>query len=108
MSWDQTVTPALLQLKDCGELTDDTTITQFQSVVGRQVIFIANAANTNPVAIGLSDVTLPGNTTDTTSGFPLAAGEMTPPLPLGPDGNLDAYYLVATTSGEGVSWLVFG
>lgn len=92
-----------LTLAFCGERQGSTTAVQLPDKAGRYVRIKAAGDNTGTVALGLSGVTLPNGTTDTTTGWPLAAGEDTGWLPLA---NLNALYLICTNATDDILYWV--
>jgi hypothetical protein len=89
-----------------GEQAGSVSAAQFPSQVCRLAKFKAQAANPTFVAIGKSSaVTLPAGTTDTTSGWPLDAGEETDWLPCA---NLNEFWYICTAAGDHVSFMVAG
>jgi hypothetical protein len=63
----------------------------------------AKSTNTGIVYIGKSDVTTADGATDTTSGYPLSAGEETPFMIQ--VSNLNAIYAIASAASQAISYV---
>lgn len=86
-----------------GEINVTGTATQLPDVPCQYGLIKAAAANTGIIYIGGSGVTIANGSTDTTSGYPLSAGEsMTVPV-----SNLNVLYDIASTAGDGLSYICF-
>lgn len=87
-----------------GELAGATSATPFPTTFARWVNIKAKADNGGRVYIGKSGVTVPAETTDTTSGWPLAAGEETGWL-LVPGNELESIYYICDNLGDALSYI---
>ena len=87
---------------ETGELVGVTSATQLPNQVCKYVKFKAKADNTGTVYIGAGDITVADESTDTTSGFPLAAGEETGWIPCE---NLNQFFRLATAVGDACSYM---
>jgi hypothetical protein len=85
-----------------GELAGVTSATQMPDRQCSMVRFKAKGDNSGNVYIGGSGVTVPNGSTDTTSGFPLDAGEDTGWLPCD---NINRFYRICDGTGDAVSYL---
>ena len=93
-----------LTLAFTGEVGGSTTALQLPTKAGRYFRVKAQGDNAGIVAVGIaSDLTLPNGSTDTTSGWPLAAGEETGWLPLT---NLDVLWMRCTNAGDDIAYWV--
>lgn len=87
-----------------GELAGATSATQLPNIPAKMVRIKANWANANRVYIGYSSgVTIPNNTTDTTTGFELSARDDTGWLPID---NLNRLWRICETAGESLTYMV--
>jgi hypothetical protein len=93
-----------------GELAGSTSAAQMPSVSGSLVRFKARDDNAGNVYIGYSGVTKPNGSTDTTTGFPLDAGDDTGWLPLpsavGAGNNMNAFYYITDNAGDDIIYWV--
>lgn len=85
-----------------GELAGSTTAVQMPDVACALVNFKAAGDNAGNVYIGTSGVTAADGTTDTTTGFQLAAGEETGFLPVR---NLNKFYRITDNAGDDLTYL---
>lgn len=76
--------------------------TQMPSFSCQWVKFKAEATNAGRVAIGGDGVTLPAGATNTTAGWPLAAGEETDWLPCQ---NLNEFYRICDNAGDDLVYM---
>ena len=86
-----------------GEVNLTGSAAQLPDVPCQYGVIKANASNTGVVYLGGSGVTVADGTTDTTSGFPLAAGEQM----IAPVSNLNILYGIAATTGDDISYICF-
>lgn len=86
----------------CGEVSGSATAKQLPSVPCRYVALQALADNAGTVYVGGAGVTIPDGTTDTTSGWALAAGKETAWIPVS---NLNQLYIIGDNAGDDVSYL---
>lgn len=87
-----------------GELAGATSATQMPNRPCKGVMFKALGSNTGDVYIGGQGVTVPDGSTDTTSGWELAAGESTPYLPCT---NLNQWYRICDGTGDDLSYIIW-
>ncbi len=85
-----------------GELAGSATAAQMPDVGCRLVMFKAAASNAGNVYIGGSGVTVPDGSTDTTTGWELAAGEESGWLPVD---NLNRFYRICDNAGDDLVYL---
>lgn len=75
------------------------------AIAGRFVTIRAQAGNVGNVYLGMAGVTVPGEATNTTGGYPLDAGEaITLPLSQG----LSDIYMICDNAGDDIHYLVEG
>jgi hypothetical protein len=96
------VQPAGLTVVASGELQGSATALQMPSVACRYVKFKAVSDNAGNVYIGGAGVTVVDGTTDTTTGFELAAGEETGWLPAS---NANLFYRICDNAGDDLTYL---
>lgn len=92
-------------VQQTGEVAAAITATQLPSREGKWVMFQGHATNTGYIWVGLSGVTVRDGSTDTTTGFFVAPGEWTPPIPIR---NLDDLYAIGTSTSDSMSYIVMG
>lgn len=85
-----------------GELAGSASATQMPSIACSLVVFKAVASNAGNVYVGVSGVTKPDGTTDTTTGYELQPGESTPWLPVS---NLNVFYRICDNAGDDLTYL---
>jgi len=95
------VFPALTTVAS-GELAGNTGATQMPTVSCKLVKFKAEIDNAGNVYIGGSGVTKADGSTDTTTGFQLAAGEETPWMPVT---NLNLFYRICDNAGDDLTYI---
>lgn len=86
-----------------GELAGSASALQLPNVACKMVMFMAEAANAGKVYLGVSGVTKIDGTTDTTTGFQLAAGQATPWIPVD---NLNRLFRICDNAGDDLTYLV--
>lgn len=86
-----------------GELQGSATALQLPGVACKLAKLKARSDNAGSVFIGIAGVTKPDGTTDTTTGFELAAGEETGWIPVS---NLDLLYRICDNAGDDLTYLV--
>lgn len=96
------------RIEDCtltatGELAGATSATQGPSVTAKFVRFKARSDNTGSVYLGISGVTAPNGTTDTTSGLELIASEDTGWIPAT---NVSNFYRICTAAEDDLTYWV--
>lgn len=91
------------QAPNTGEVNLTGTAAQLPDVACQYGLIKAASGNTGVVYIGGSGVTVADGSTDTTSGYPLAAGEEM----IAPIKNLNLLYGIAATSGDDISYICF-
>lgn len=85
-----------------GAISGETSATKLPNIDVSGVVLKAQAGNAGKVYIGNSGVTKPtDSTTDTTTGFELAAGDETPWIPIH---NLSALYLICDNAGDDLTY----
>jgi hypothetical protein len=93
-----------------GELAGSTTAAQMPSVSGSMVRFKARDDNAGNVYIGYSGVTKPNGSTDTTTGFPLDAGDDSGWVPFSSavtsGDNLNDFYYICDNAGDDLIYWV--
>ena len=87
-----------------GELQGSATAVQMPDIECKYVLFVAASDNAGSVYIGGSGVTVPDGTTDTTSGFELAAGDA---LPLLPVANMNLLWRICDNAGDDLLYMIF-
>ncbi len=86
----------------CGELQGSTDALQLPNIACDWVVLKACSDNAGSVFIGKAGVTKADGTTDTTTGFELAAGESTPVLELD---NLNRLYRICANAGDDLTYI---
>lgn len=86
----------------CGELQGSATALQLPDISCSMVMFKAVSSNAGNVYLGVAGVTKVDGTTDTTTGFELAAGEATPWMPIA---NLNVLYRICDNAGDDLTYL---
>lgn len=90
-----------------GERQGSATAVQMPSVEGKFAILRNLAGATGAIYYGYtSGVTVPANSTDTTSGMELSAGQASPLIPL-VNGNLDQFYVICANAGDAIVYEVW-
>lgn len=84
-----------------GERAGAASATQMPTQACKTVLIKAKGDNATNVYIGKAGVTVPGETTDTTSGYPLAAGHELRLF----IGNLNEVYYICDAAGDAFSYL---
>lgn len=97
------VTPLQLGTVVSGELAGSATAIQMPDIPCRLAWLKAVASNAGNVYIGVSGVTVVDGTTDTTSGFELAAGEVLGPLEIP---NLNVLFRICNNAGDDLTYIV--
>lgn len=87
-----------------GELAGSTTAVQMPNRECSMVKFKAQNDNAGNVYIGVSGVTLPDGTTDTTTGFMLDAGQESGWLPCD---NLNDFFRICDNAGDDLTYLAY-
>lgn len=85
-----------------GELAGSLTAVQMPNITCRLVRFKAESGNAGNVYIGVAGVTVADGTTDTTTGYELAAGDSTPWIPV--DG-LSRFYRISNNAGDDLTYM---
>lgn len=85
-----------------GEKDGATSAEQMPDVPCQMVYIKAINSNAGNVYIGFVGVTVVDGTTDTTSGYELAAGQALGPIPID---NLNRLYIICNNTGDDVSYL---
>lgn len=85
-----------------GEVQGVTSATQLPSVAGKLAVLKARLSNTGNVYIGAAGVTIPNNTTDTTSGLELTPGDSV----ILPIANLNQLYRICDNTTDGLTYMV--
>lgn len=86
-----------------GELIGKASATQMSNVPAVLVCLKAASTNTGNFYIGGSGVTIADGTADATTGFPLAAGDQTPWLPIA---NLNTFYYISDNTTDSLIYTV--
>ena len=86
-----------------GEVAGSASATVFPTVTTKLVMFKAVSSNAGNVYIGIDAVTKVDGTTDTTTGWELAAGESTPWIPVS---NLNFFYRICDNAGDDVVYMI--
>lgn len=86
----------------CGERQGSATAVQLPDVSCKLVNIKAVASNTGKVYLGGSGVTKPDGTTDTSTGFELAAGAETGWIPID---NLNNFYIICDNATDDIVYL---
>ena len=98
-----------LNLVAHGETLGSATAKAFPSQKAKWVKFKAPGSNSGMVYVARdSGVTKAAGTDTTTAGWELDAGQETDWLPIGPTGNLNAWYLIGDGAGDDVLWKCMG
>lgn len=84
-----------------GERAGSATAVQMPTQACKRVVIKAKSDNAGLVYIGKSDVTVPNEVADTTSGFPLDAGESVELYV----GNLNQLYYICDNAGDALAFL---
>lgn len=93
-----------LRVRATGELAGSATAVQMPSIDAKFVNFKAVGSNVGEVYIGVvSGTTVVDGTTDTTSGWELAAGEETGFLPCG---SMNEFYRICDNAGDDLTYIV--
>lgn len=98
-----TVHPTGLTVAGNGELAGVTSATQCPTLACKYVLLKARWANTGYVYLGLTGVTKPDGTTDTTTGIQLGAGESA----LIPVSNLNQLYRICDATGDCLTYIAY-
>ena len=88
-----------------GELQGSASALQLPDINCRMVMFKALGSNAGDVYLGISGVTVVNGTTDTTSGWELAAGEQTQWIPVT---NLNILYRICDNTGDDLVYMAIG
>lgn len=95
-------TTDFLNLGQHGELAGSATAVRMPDFPCKGVMFKAPSSNSGVVYIGLSaSVTVANGATDTTTGWPLAAGQETGYLPCE---NLNQFYRICSVAGDPLAY----
>ena len=94
----------MFQVVKCVELAGSATAVQMPNVPCRAVIFKAVVGNAGNVYIGAAGVTKVDESTDTTTGLELDAGDMTPLLLVD---NLNRFYRICDNAGDDLTYIAF-
>lgn len=86
-----------------GELAGATSATQMPNVACRLARFKARSDNAGSVFIGVSGVTAPNGSTDTTTGLELDAGDDTGWIPVD---NLNRFYRICDNTSDDLTYMV--
>lgn len=86
-----------------GERQGSATAVQLPNIGGNMIMVKAVASNAGNVYVGGAGVTKVDGTTDTTSGFELAAGDSTGWMPLD---NLNRLYIICDNAGDDITYMV--
>lgn len=98
-----TVSSPAYSTMSTGELIAGTVAAICGTVTAKYVMFKARSTNTGIVYLGGSGVTVADGTADTTTGWPLSAGEETGWLPVD---NVNRFYTIASAAAQGVIYMV--
>lgn len=85
-----------------GELQGSASALQMPDISCSLVSFKALGSNAGNVYIGVSGVTKPDGTTDTTTGYELQPGDSTPWIPVS---NLNVFYRICDNAGDDLTYL---
>ncbi len=85
-----------------GERAGSVTAVQMPTVEARFVCFKAAYDNVGKVYLGGAGVTVKDGTTDATTGFPLAPGEVSPMFPIG---NVNEFYIICDNAGDDICYI---
>lgn len=96
--------PGTFSIVKSGELAGSATAVQMPSVTCYMVNFKAAASNAGNVYIGGAGVTKPDDTTDTTTGWELDAGQETGWLFVD---NLSTFYRICDNAGDDLVYMAF-
>lgn len=88
-----------------GELAGSATAEQMPDLACQQVWFKAEAANAGNVYIGPAGVTVFSETTSTTSGIQLDAGDQIGPIPVN---NLNLFWRICDNAGDDLTFMAVG
>lgn len=88
-----------------GERAGSATAAVLPTVAGSMFWIKAVASNAGNVYLGMAGVTVVDGTTDVTSGFELAPGDMIGPLPVE---NLNKFYIICNNAGDDITYLAMG
>lgn len=99
----QVVEQATYTAPKSGELQGSTSALQLPNIPCKLVKFKARDDNAGNVYIGISGVTKPDGTTDTTTGFQLDAGDDSGWIPVD---NLNRLYRICDNAGDDLTYLV--
>lgn len=95
------ITQASFPTPKSGELQGSASALQLPNITCSMVKFKARSDNAGSVYIGVSGVTLPDGTTDTTTGFELDAGDDSGWIPVS---NLNVFYRICDNAGDDLTY----